>query len=105
MTETRPKAHQSRFMVIKLGEGDPSAPFLRVPVNKRAYVIRSGWGLWDICARGWVAGYEVIGGVRVMVPWSFARKASAQKAVSEGLYLGYGLYWPASPKGSAHAQA
>lgn len=77
----------SNFKVRKLDSA-------RVQVDKYRYVLRDGWGLWDTAAQAWVAGPEVIAGNTVVVPWSFARKHVAQRAMKDGLYLGYNLWAP-----------
>lgn len=83
----------TNFVVRKLGEGSLNLG-VRVYFCKHGYIIRGGWGLWDKAAEAWVAGTEVIEGVTVTVPWTFARKHVAKRAVSEGLYGGYGLWKP-----------
>ena len=83
----------SNFKVRKV-EGESITSGVRIFFSKYGYVIRGGWGLWDVSAQAWVAGTEVIEGVTVTVPWTFSRKNVAQRAMSEGLYGGYSLWTP-----------
>jgi hypothetical protein len=77
----------TQFKVLKLESA-------RVQVDKYRYILKDGWGLWDTAAQAWVASPEVIAGNTVVVPWAFARKNVAQRAVKDGLYLGYNLWVP-----------
>jgi len=77
----------SQFKVRKLDN-------VRVQVDKYRYILKDGWGLWDTAAQAWVASPKVIAGNTVVVPWAFARKHVAQRVVKDGLYLGYGLWFP-----------